>query len=272
MKTNSWLYNVAFACIALLMIPNFSYQDYFQVGILTIIGIVLIADIFITLRKYSFYRDEAKYIKSLSKEIRKFYVPMHKYFAEHYKEYPDNSTDIVTVAYRMLLSRTDINVFEYSIYITKGAVSNMPHPHYWLTIFAKWDVNFEYPFIIDVNALRYLADRSIPFDKVMKTYKEKILGVHDKEFKNYRPYTFFVLDTSNSKPIMVANNKKRLVYFANVPESKLPITDYKEIDKIVSEKTSSSIIYIVGKSFSKQSNSQQSDIPTIRSVDNGENN
>ena len=267
-KDMSWLYNLALAAICILLIPVFSFNDHAMIAILAITVLVIGTDIIRTLKWYIRYRSELKYIKSMSTYIHQFYIPMHRYFAENYREYPDNSTDIVAVAYRMLLDKTDINENEYTIYITKGAVDSIAHPHYWLTIFAKWDLTYSYPFIIDVNSLRYKADRSMSFDKVMQSYKETILGVHDKEYKTYRPYTFFQLDISSHRPVMVGNDKKKLVYISTVTEDKLPITDYKEVSKIVNKKINSSVTYIFDKSQEKNKH-----IEVDRSADpNGENN
>lgn len=267
-KDMSWLYNIALAAICILLIPSFNYQDPFMIAILAIVIIAIGSDIIKTLKWHFRYTSELKYIKSLTNQIHSFYIPMHRYFAENYRKYPDNTEDIVNVAYRMLLNKTDMNENDYTIYITKGAVDSLAHPHYWLTVFAKWDLTYSYPFIIDVNSLRYKADRNMSFDKVMQTYKETILGVNDKEFKNYRPYTFFQLDISASKPIVIGNDKKKLVYISTISEDKLPITDYKEICKIISKKINSSITYIFDKSI-KDISSDKED----RSEEpNGENN
>lgn len=240
MKTKeiSWLYNIAMFAIIVLMIPIIDFNNKYMVGIVGVISFTLIIDFVKSIMNFIWFRQEERYIKSLDEVINRFYKIMHEYFAKNDKNYPDNSYDIASVFYRFLINNTDMIEYDYEIYITKGAVCNLAHPHYWITLFSKDDTEHKYPFIIDPNQLRYKADRNMDFNKVLKKYKTLILSIRNKEFKNYRPFTFMEFEENTNRSITTRN---RTVYMAPISIKNMSNIDYNNINNLLSEKIKRSI-------------------------------
>lgn len=240
MKTKeiSWLYNIALFGIILLMIPIIDFSNKNMLYIVGIISITLLIDLVKSIMNFIWFKQEENYIKSFDEVINRFYRVMHEYFAKNDKTYPDNSYDIISVFYRLLINNTDMIEYDYEIYITKGAVCNLANPHYWITIFSKDDYEHKYPFIIDPNQLRYKADRNMSFNKVLNEYKTLILSINDKEFKNYRPYTFMEFEENTNRSITTRN---RTVYIAPISIKNVSNIDYNNIDKLLSKKIKKSI-------------------------------
>ena len=241
MKFNdlTWLHNIALTIIAILLIPIINLNNKYMLGIVITIFLMFLIDALVTIKDYINIKQEEKYIKSFYANINEFYDEMHNYFSK-FKGYPDdNDFDIAVLIYQALKDHTDIVEFGYEIHITKGSVKNYPHPRYWITVFAPSDINHLYPFIIDCNSLRNEANRSIDFKKVLKIYRPKIISKFDKDFKKYKIYTFYEFEDGTFSRTCIEN--KRFVYYTQIRENQLSITDKKVIDNIIKNKISNKI-------------------------------
>jgi len=238
-KEGNFIYNIGFFLVTISMIPYLKFNNPYMAITFGLLASILVIDSFFFSIKYFKFINEKKYAQSFLNNINEFYDEMHTHFATTEKSYPDNGFSIAQMAYKQLMYRTDCIENEYRVYITKGAVKGFPHPHYWLTLFAISDVYFEHPFIIDVNTLRFKANRNMKFDNVMKEFRPIMLSETDKEFKNYHPFNFFETDES---PMRYTKVHGRTVYFSSIEEDKISKTDFKAINDAVSKKISNNII------------------------------
>lgn len=248
-KTLSWQHSIFIAIIAILLAPSMDYTKPNLVVLMVLLLAVFVYDIASSLMQYSIFKQNEKYIKSLREELNKSYRYIHEYFAKISKEYPDNSYDIAAATYKLLMNNTDMLENEFEVYITKGAVKDFPHPHYWLTIFSFEDPEHLHPFIIDVNALRYEADRDTPFKEVLRNYKMKILSETDKEYKNYRPYSFMEYMESTIRCIKIGT-QSRPVYVSTFTDKDISDLDWSEINKRYKQRIKANINHYTRKKLS----------------------
>lgn len=225
-KNISSIYNYVLLAIIILLIPIIDFNNKFMVAIVGVIAATLLVDGIITLKNFIWFKQEERYIKSLTNQIDSFYNPMHIYFSNTYKNYPDNSYEIASAAYMLLLGSTDMNENEYKVFITMGAIGDLGRPFHWITAFARDDYYYEYPFIIDVNTIMHKANRNVPFDEVLKTYRPVIISVNDKEYKNYRAYQFMEVEDDEHRSTLI---NKREVHIKTIEEKNISSVDVKLI-------------------------------------------